>query len=416
MKILLTSLGTRGDMEPFLAIGEILKRRGHEVICLFPEQFRDLAEDSGVRFESLGTRFLDMLWSKDGKVAMGGGGSGILKIISYIRLARKYKGINKELIIKQLDTVESEKPDRIVHNSKIIYPVIWGLKHPEKAIQVSPVPYLHYVKNHTHLAFNSNFGTTLNKFTFALAKFGLVKTIASATNWINTQEKIKKEQISHALSTSQTIYTISPTLYPRPSYWDDNLKVLGYHERDKTVNWKPDKELLDFIDQHKKILFVTFGSMTNPHPEKKTRIILDILTKNKIPALINTYAGGLVQPDHFNSNHIYFVSQIPYDWVFAKMYAVVHHGGSGTTHMALKHGCATMIIPHIIDQFVWNKIVADKGAGPKGIRIDKISDQNLEPKILDLWNNPIYKKKAEEIAGQMEKENFEEELYQSIIG
>lgn len=44
MKIILISIGTRGDMEPFLSIGEILKEKGHQVICAFPEQFRDLAE------------------------------------------------------------------------------------------------------------------------------------------------------------------------------------------------------------------------------------------------------------------------------------------------------------------------------------------------------------------------------------
>ena len=46
MKIILISIGIRGDMEPFLAIGEILKEKGHQVICAFPEQFRNLAEDS----------------------------------------------------------------------------------------------------------------------------------------------------------------------------------------------------------------------------------------------------------------------------------------------------------------------------------------------------------------------------------
>ena len=62
---------------------------------------------------------------------------------------------------------------------------------------------------------------------------------------------------------------------------------------------------------------------------------------------------------------------------FPKIYAVIHHGGSGTTHQGLKYGCATMIIPHIIDQFVWNKIIYNIGAGPKGIKVDKITTKNL---------------------------------------
>jgi len=74
-----------------------------------------------------------------------------------------------------------------------------------------------------------------------------------------------------------------------------------------------------------------------------------------------------------------------------------------------------MIIPHIIDQFVWNKIISDIGVGPKGIKIGKITTKNLEPKILDLVKNCDFKKKAEQIASQMDKENFKEELHNSIV-
>jgi sterol 3beta-glucosyltransferase len=75
-----------------------------------------------------------------------------------------------------------------------------------------------------------------------------------------------------------------------------------------------------------------------------------------------------------------------------------------------------MIIPHIIDQFVWNKTIYNLGAGPKGINIGKITLKNLEPKILELLNNSSFKKKAEQIANQMKEENFREEIYNSIIG
>ncbi|MCK4344084.1 MAG: hypothetical protein KAX05_02275, partial [Bacteroidales bacterium] len=130
---------------------------------------------------------------------------------------------------------------------------------------------------------------------------------------------------------------------------------------------------------------------------------------------INTASGGLVKSDKFDSELIHFVSQIPYDWIFPKIYGVIHHGGSGTTHLALKYECAIMIVPHIIDQFVWNKIIYNMGAGPKGIKIDKITTKNLEPKILELVNNSSFKKKAEQVASQMGKENFREEIYKSII-
>jgi len=402
-------------MEPFLAIGEILKEKGNQIICAFPEQFRDLAEESNFEFASLGTKFIDMLDSEDGKAAMGGGGSGLKKFFAFVRLAKNQTEINKELVNKQYLLIESEKPDRIVYNGKAVYPIIWGLNNKEKTIFVSPLPYLHYVKGHTHVAFNSNFGAFFNKLTFSLAHFGMVTTIMISKKWLKITNKITRKQIRNVLRYNKSIYTISPSLFSRPDYWKKNLKILGYHDRNKIVNWYPDKSLTDFLENHSKILFVTFGSMINPEPEKKTRIILDILERNKIPAIINTASGGLVKPYKFDTELIYFVSQIPYKWIFSKIYGVIHHGGSGTTHLSLKYGCPSMVIPHIIDQFVWNKIIYNMGIGPKGIKIGKITTNNLESKILNLLNNTSFKKKAEQVAIKMEMEVFREELYNSII-
>ena len=415
MKILLSSIGTRGDMEPFLAIGKLLKARGHEVICLFPEQFQGIVQDAGLEFISLGTEFIEMLESDVGKFALGGEGNTWQKIMAYIKLAKLQKGNNKKMIRIQQEVIEKEHPDRIVHNGKVMYPVIWEVDHPGTTLFVSPVPFLHYVKGHTHIAFNSNFGVFLNKLTFKLADWGLITTIMAALKWLDISN-IKKAQIRHALNSHKVIYTISPQLFQRPSYWPDNLKVVRYHERNRTTHWEPSEELLTFLKKHPKLLFITFGSMTNPQPEKKTQILLDILSKNKIPALLNTAAGGLKKPKEYDHQLFHFVSEIPYDWIIPKVYGMIHHGGSGTTHTALKNGCAHMILPHIIDQFVWNDMNHELGAGPKGIKISKITRKNLEPKILDLFNNPSYKSQAEQIGAEMKKENFDEEICTEIEG
>ena len=415
MKILLVSIGTRGDMEPFLAIGEILKEKGHQVICAFPEQFRDLAEDSSMEFASLGSGYIEMLDSDYGKAAMGGNASGLKKFLAYVRLAKNQTEANKELTNKQYEIIENEIPDRIVYNGKVMYPIIWGLNNRGKNILVCAAPYLHYVRDNTHVVFHSNFGPLINKLTYSLANFGMVMTVMISKKWLKITRKISRKQIKNALLSNKVIYTISPLLFSRPDYWNENLKVLGYHERNKIVNWNPDKGLTDFLGKHNQILFITFGSMTNPEPDEKTKIIVEILERNKIPAIINTASGGLIKPDKFNSERIYFISQIPYDWILPKIYGVIHHGGSGTTHLALKYGCATMIIPHVIDQFVWNRIIYNMGVGPRGMRINKISTKSLEPKILELVNNNSFKKKAEQVASRMEKEDFREELYNSIV-
>ena len=74
-----------------------------------------------------------------------------------------------------------------------------------------------------------------------------------------------------------------------------------------------------------------------------------------------------------------------------------------------------MIIPHFIDQFVWDKIISELGVGPKGIKISRITNKNLEPRVLELLNNRSFKEKSVKIGNQMKKEDFRDELYKTII-
>ena len=303
----------------------------------------------------------------------------------------------------------------MVYNGKAVYPLIWEVSNRGKTILISALHYLHYAKGHTHAAFHSNWGAWLNKLSFSLAHFGMTTTVMLAKRWIGIKDKITRKQIRYAIRNGKSIYTISPSLFPKPDDWGENLKVLGYHRRKKAADWSPAKDLLDFIENHKRILFITFGSMINPEPEEKTKVIIDILERNRIPAIINTASGGLYEPGRYDSGLIHFVSEIPYDRILPKIYGVIHHGGSGTTHLAVQYGCVTMAIPHIIDQFVWDKIIAHLGVGPRGIKIGKISTQNLEPKILALVDNRAFKKKAEQMGRQMMQEDFQEDLYNSIV-
>lgn len=413
MKITLISIGTQGDIEPFLALGQILKAEGHEILCAFPEQFEQLATQANLEFKSLGKKFIELLESEDGKAAMGGA-SGWRKLIGTIRLAMNQSEANKEIVFNQEKIIKDFNPDRILYNGKATYPIFWHLKTRRKIIFISPLPYMHYMKGHTHVAFNSNFGELLNKLTFSLTEFGIITTINTSKKWLNIKDKFKRSEIKSILREGTSIYTISPSLFKRPEYWPKSLQVLGYYQKAQINEQDLSFELQTFLKKHDKILFITFGSMTNSQPYEKSQIILDILVRHRIPAIINTASGGLLKPEGFENQNVLFVSQVPYNLVFPKVYGVIHHGGSGTTHMALKYGCASMIIPHIIDQFAWNSILADLGVGPLGVKIGKVSTKRLEPLIIELLNNPKFEIRAKEIKTQMSQENFTNELLKEI--
>ncbi|WKY46727.1 glycosyltransferase [Eubacteriaceae bacterium ES3] len=414
MKILMLSIGSRGDCEPFLGVGEMLRSFGEDVICAFPEQYRSLAEESGFSFYSLDSEFIDLLNTDVGREAMGGGGSGLRKAKTLMDLSKKSMPIQKKLIDLQFEIIKHVKPDCIIFHPKVTVALPWHLKTGGKIAMLSPVPcMIHEVKGHSNVGINKNLGRLFNPLTYKLANYGTATAVMMAVKKYFPKEYSKK-QINRELLKMKIFYTVSSSLFKKPVYWPENAMVAGFWERNKSHVWEPPKDLLTFFEQHEKIIFITFGSMVNPNPIKITELFLDVLNECGLSAIINTNGGGLVRIESKNLKNVYFVDGIPYDWAFSHMYAVVHHGGAGTTHSAIKAGCATMTIPHTADQPMWDEIIFTSGAGPKGIPIGKLNKNNLKSNLLDLANNPSYKLKAEELAEEMKKENFDDELYQFI--
>lgn len=411
MKALFFSIGTRGDAEPFLALAQILKENGWEVACCFPEQFRGMAEELQITFFPLDKQFLELLEGSSGKIIMGGSGTPWKRFRAFMDLVRSSLKLQNKLIAQQLQAVRDFSPSRIFYHPKCVYPVLWGLGNPGKTIMICPMPcVVHEVRELSTIAFqgNGNYGTFLNTLSYRV-----VNVIRS---WVfnrisrKFREHLPGVKINPAiirrsiLKKTTTFYTFSPSLFPRPSYWDPHLFITGYFERSKTHHWKPHQDLLAFLESYQKILFVTFGSMQNTQPRYKTGAILQVLSKHQIPAIVNTSWGGLEKPSKYPP-HIHFVNNIPYEWIFPRMYAVMHHGGSGTTHAACKHGCAQLIIPHIMDQYFWNNRISQLGLGPKGIPIKKLSAPRLEPLLLDLLQNDQYKDQVRDIQQQMASES-----------
>lgn len=414
MKVLLTSIGTRGDIEPFLAVGEILERKGHQIVFSFPEQFATIIPKNA-SFHPLSPKVIELIESEEGKVVMGKA-SLWKKMKALLYLYREGQKINKELIVQQFETINAENPDLVIHNVKCSYPTLWGLEHHKPTVLLSPVPFfMHYVKGHAHIGFNKNFGEVLNRLSYSLSNYGLTKTIYDGQNWLPKKYNYTKSVIQEQLLNKKIIFSISPALFPQPDYWPKNAQVLGFHERDKMMEWRADDSLKEFLQRNDKIVFLTFGSMVNTNPKQTSRLLYQSLEEINIPTIVNTASGGLVElPDFKVNENFHFVQTIPYEWIFKKAYAVIHHGGSGTTHSVIKYGCASLIIPHVMDQFGWNNLINKLKLGPKGISINKLTPTNVKKLINSVYNDEKYKKKAEEISDLMLNENMERNLYKFL--
>jgi len=411
MKVILFSIGTRGDIEPFVAIAQLLQERGCEVICVFPEQYRKTVEKSGLSFKGFSRDILDLMESKESKMFFGKQGSLFNRIRILPGIARRSLKIAKDSLSFQHRIQMEEMPDVILYHPKCNYSVLWGMSRTCKTILINPT-----VDPLTDLG--RNYGKFFNKLKFHMIYAMKAVSLKMASRKFKKDYRATKIRVSTIkkamLEKEKTIYTLSPALFSKPTYSPLNTHVVGFYERNTAIDWEPGEKLRQFIDENKNILFITFGSMFNTNPKETTRSIVNVLERNNIPAIINTSRDGLEEID-VQSDTIFFTNNLPYNRLFPKLYAVVHHGGCGTTHTALKYGLPSLIIPHVLDQFFWDKTVANLNLGPKGISIHKFNEKDFECKLLDLYNNKDYKKNAATISKKMQIESDKDKLFKMII-
>lgn len=421
MKVLLMTLGSRGDAEPFLTLGSLLLQSGHDVALIAPEQFRAVGEQVGVRFHAFPAAFLELLDNQQGRDFMGGRGNRLAQVRNLVSLARQSMKLQREIIGIQQAVVLQEQPDRVVYHPKCLVGTVWGMAHRGRARLLCPLPLIQHPVSYATTVGpmgHADYGGFINRRSFTVVN--TVKayiTLRAARRFRSHYSPTRYSLHSiyrFMLHEQRTLYTISPTLFERPIEWPETAYIVGYHERDKTTHWQPDSILLDFAARHSNILLITFGSMPNNDPEGKSRAIVEVLRRRGIPAIINCSWGGLQRVESA-PDHILFVDSIPYDWAFERVYAVVHHGGSGTTHTAMRYGCATSIVPHIADQYYWSERIAELGVGPKGVPIKKFDEETFDKLINELLADPGYKRAAEDIAERTAQEGNVERYLRLVL-
>ena len=388
-KILLITLGSRGDMEPYLALGEELKEEGHEVGFCMPEQFRALATEVSENFFPMTHEYLDLINEPDVKKITGQIGSGWSRVRTLFKLLRETKSIQEQLIRDQRAADAHFKPDRIIYHIKCAYPVMVALREKRHVELLIPMPCLiHPVRELPSIGMGQFNNSWWNKMSYALTNTAMISQliigygnhIMKEWDWAPLKRKEVKHFLTHELSVE---YAISERLFPRPKYWPDHVKVTRFRERNKSKHWKPSTELLKFITTYPNPLYVGFGSMINARPKELGQALLDLSSKHNLPLFINSSWGG-IEIDSPLPENVFLVADIPYDWLFSRVRAVVHHGGSGTTHSALRFERPQLILPHIADQFLWNKLIHKAGMGPLGFPIKKFTPARFEEKVLEL--------------------------------
>ncbi|GMJ01293.1 UDP-glucosyl transferase 80A2, sterol glucosyltransferase [Hibiscus trionum] len=405
LQIVMLIVGTRGDVQPFIAIGKRLQDYGHRVRLATHSNFKEFVLTAGLEFYPLGG---------DPKVLAG----YMVKNKGFLPSGPSEIPVQrnqiKEIIYSLLPACKDPDPDSGISfkaDAIIANPPAYGHTHVAEALKV-PI----------HIFFTMPW-TPTSEFPHPLSRvkqpagYRLSYQIVDSMIWLGIRDmindlrkkKLKLRPVTY-LSGSQGSdsdvphgYIWSPHLVPKPKDWGPKIDVVGFCFLDLAKNYEPPASLVQWLAAGSKPIYIGFGSLPVQEPEKMTQIIVEALEQTGQRGIINKGWGGLgelTEPKDF----VYLLDNVPHDWLFLQCKAVVHHGGAGTTAAGLKAACPTTIVPFFGDQPFWGERVHARGVGPSPIPIDEFS----LPKLIDAINfmlDPKVKERALELAKAMENED-----------
>jgi sterol 3beta-glucosyltransferase len=175
------------------------------------------------------------------------------------------------------------------------------------------------------------------------------------------------------------LYAYSEAVVPRPADWDENTLVTGYWFLDAPAGWQPPAELERFLAGGSPPVYIGFGSMFMAGGAQTTALVLKALDLAGQRAVLATGWGGLTAASA--TDQVYCLEDVPHDWLFPQMAAVVHHGGAGTTGASLRAGRPAVVCPLVGDQPFWGRRVAELGVGPEPLPKSKLTAERLAEAI-----------------------------------
>ncbi|XP_016193973.1 sterol 3-beta-glucosyltransferase UGT80A2 isoform X3 [Arachis ipaensis] len=378
LQIVMLIVGTRGDVQPFVAIGKRLQEDGHRVRLASHKNFKDFVLSAGLEFYPLGG---------DPKVLAG----YMVKNKGFLPSGRseihKQRNQIKAIINSLLPACNSADPDtHVAFNADAIIanPPAYGHTHVAEFLKVP-----------LHIFFTMPW-TPTNEFPHPLSRvkqqiaYRLSYQIVDSLIWLGIRDlinefrkkKLKLRPITY-LSGYYTSppnmpygYIWSPHLVPKPKDWGPNIDVVGFCFLDLASDYEPPISLLEWLEEGekegKKPIYIGFGSLPLEQPDKMTQIIIEALDKTGQRGIINKGWGGLGNLAETKKS-VYLLDNCPHDWLFLRCKAVVHHGGAGTTAAGLRAACPTTIVPFFGDQPFWGERVHARGVGPAPIPVDEFT-------------------------------------------
>ncbi|KAI7411516.1 UDP-Glycosyltransferase/glycogen phosphorylase [Hortaea werneckii] len=442
MNVVIQIVGSRGDVQPFVALAKVLRDRyGHRVRLATHPNFKDFVQENGIEFFNIGGNPQGLmafmvknpgLMPRFDSLRAGDVGKRREEVAEYLEGCWRScfetgDGFGSPVTDKTVDGWSSDSQQPFIADCIVANPPSFAHIHVAERLGIP-----------LHIYFTMPYSPT-QAFPHPLANIQASNADENLTNYISyglvemltwqglgdvinrfRKRSLGLDEVSlmrapgmlQRLKIPHT-YAWSPAMIPKPKDWGAPISIAGFFFLDLAKFYTPAPDLKAFLDAGPPPVYIGFGSIVLDDPNKMTKLIFDAVRKSGQRALVSKGWGGVGGDDLGKPDEIFMLGNVPHDWLFKHVSCVVHHGGAGTTSAGLTAGRPTLVVPFFGDQPFWGSMVARAGAGPEPIPSKKLTSDNLAEGIV-ICLQPQMQQQAHVLADKMSEEDGSEVGAQSF--
>jgi len=406
MKVTIIAAGSRGDVQPYVALGRGLKEAGHTVRVLATQDFQDLITAYSLDFVDMGGGAETMARSQIQDIVEQGNlleilastGQGAQQLAHQAAVGGLMACQGSDLILAGLGGLFvglalSEKlgiPFLQAH----LMPFTPTREFP--SVLMPPLP-------------QTRLTTWANGLSHRLTQQMMWQMFRAADNKARTQVLQMAPApfwgpfASLQRQAQPILYGYSPQVLPPPKDWDGSIHVTGYWFLEPPAGWEPPSDFMNFLQSGPPPIYIGFGSMPSRKPEETADLVLQALACTGQRGVLSSGWGGLKKENLPET--VFMIGSMPHSWLFPQMAAVVHHGGAGTTAAGLWAGIPAIVTPFFGDQPFWAQRVYELGVAPRPIPRQRLTVERLAESIRIAVSDMAMRKSAASLGERIRAEN-----------
>lgn len=405
LRIVISTWGSTGDVQPFLALSERLLKVGHEVRVCASERYRDRFVKRGIDFYPVGTPVdqdhLDRMM--DAIIQIRNPLQSVIFIVKegilpkankwYADCLKGMKGYNLAIC----HSVDVPGQEAAIRNNLPWITVSYCPGFVKTYYEApSPLP---------------NLGTTLNGLLWKVVEHLMRKRVDPLFNDFITSIGGKKREctiLEGKYSPELNLIAASPSISKTPPDLPSRHKFTGAWFLEES-DYEVSSTLQQFLERGLPPIIISFGSMGGSRNIETTSILVEAVQRANQRAIIQTGWGNLgieSPPENFC-----FVGYVPHNFLFRQGCCIIHHGGAGTTAAVCRSGVPSIVVPHLGDQLYWGHTLHKIGVAPQPLHRQDMTPKRLAKRIKQVISSQSMADKAKTL---MEAINAEDGLANAV--